>query len=212
MNLRRRGAAYLLVSLLAACSSNSSGPTTQTSPGAQPDIRNVIYVGSASDEALPRLLAVTPKNDPRQAVILDSPDQTAPLALDSAVTFEFHSASQALRAPGPHLEPTATPSFKWRRSFHELLQWLTPERTAYAHLPPYNGWAYYLVVSDKDGKQILQVFTPDTSFSPEQTDSDNLKSAPQPLTLTITSAFFDEGSIPTDGGPFVGGTFSFRFE
>jgi hypothetical protein len=212
MNLRRRGAAYLLLSLLAACSSNSSGPTTQPSPGAEQDIRNVIYVGAASDEALPRLLAVTPKNDPRQAVILDSPDVTAPLPKDSPVTFEFHSATQALRAPGLHPEPLASPSSKWQRSFHELLQLLAPERTAYAHLPPYNGWAYYLVVSDDAGKQILQVFTPDTSFTPEQTDLDNLKSAPQPLTLAITTAYFDEGSIPTDGGPFVGGTFSFRFE
>ncbi len=88
----------------------------------------------------------------------------------------------------------------WQRSFHELLQLLAPERIAHAHGTPYNGPAYYLVISGADSKQILQVFTSGASFTPEAEDWKHLAQAPQPLSLKITSAIFEENSIPANGG------------
>jgi hypothetical protein len=217
MNSYRPRAAWLLILLLAACSSNASTPTDQSGdhPDGQQDITDVIYVGGVTDEALRRLLDVTPKNDPRQAVSVDSPDLNAPVPSGSAATFQFHLASAAMRAPGLRGAPGAavghSPS-KWQRSFHELLQLLAPERIAHAHGAPYNGTAYYLVISDADAKQRLQVFTTDTSFTPEAVDWQNLVQAPQPLKLEIISAFFEENDIPADGGPYLGGTFSFQIE
>ncbi len=79
-------------------------------------------------------------------------------------------------------------------------------------VPPYNGDAYYLVFSGADSKPILQVFTPELTFTPEDTDWQHLVQAPQPLTLEITSAFFEENDVPVDGGPYVGGKFSFKIE
>ncbi|MEI9949066.1 MAG: hypothetical protein WDO74_08800 [Pseudomonadota bacterium] len=92
------------------------------------------------------------------------------------------------------------------------MQLLAPERIAHAHGTPYNGPAYYLVISGADSKQILQVFTSGASFTPEAEDWKHLAQAPQPLSLKITSAIFEENSIPANGGPFVGGKFPFRIE
>ncbi|HET7544941.1 MAG TPA: hypothetical protein VFK05_33980 [Polyangiaceae bacterium] len=211
MKLHRRGAAYLSLSLLVACSSNSNQPTGSNGPD-ETQTSDVLYVDGITDEALDRLLDGTPKNDSRRVISVDSPDLTAPVPKDSPATFSFHPASEATHAPGPRLAPAKTALAKWQRAAHEFMQLLAPERIAYAHGTPYNGTAYYLVFSDKDGKHVLQVFTPHTSFTPENTDWGHLRDAPQPLTLAITSADFDADSIPADGGPFVGGKFSFRIE
>jgi len=198
--------------LLASCSSNSNAPTDHHDTGGEQDISNVIYVGGVTDEALVRLLDVAPKHDARQAVIIDSPDLTAPLAKDSPATFGFHLATEATRSPGLRLRPAGAPPAKWRRPVQDFLRLLAPERIAHAHGVPYNGTAYYLVFTGADSKQVLQVFTAGTSFTPEAVDWQHLTEAPQPVTLEITSAFFEDNSIPADGGPFVGGTFPFRIE
>lgn len=212
MNLHRLGTAFLLASLLAACSSNSDAPKNQNGTGAEPDLDNVIYVGETTDEALVRMLDGTPKTDPRQAVIVASPDLTVPVPKDNPFTLQFHLASEASRAPGLHLTPANHAPSVWQRGFHDFLQLLTPVRVAHAHGAPFNGTAYYLVITDKDAKQILQVFTPETSFTPEAVDWQHLVDAPQPLTLEITSAYFEDNSVTADGGPFVGGKFQFRVE
>jgi hypothetical protein len=208
MNLHRRSAACLLLLALASCSSdNTSAP-----PPVEHDLSDVIYVGEVTDEALTYLLAATPKNDPQKVVIMDSPELSMPLPKDSPATFQFRLASPLTRAPGRQLIPARTPASSWRRPLHELLQFLAPERIAHAHGEPYSGPAYYLVITDADSKQRLQVFTPETSFTPEAVDWQNLVQAPQPLKLEITSAFFGENRVTLDGGPFVGGIFPFRIE
>jgi len=69
------------------------------------------------------------------------------------------------------------------------------------------------VITDADSKPKLQVFTPDTSFTPEAADWQNLVQARQPLKLEITWAIFERNDIPADGGPFVGGMYPpFRIE
>jgi len=211
MNAHRRHAACLLLLLLSGCSSDTRAPTAKNGPEA-PDIRNVIYVGGTTDDALLRLLDVTPKNDPRQTVTFDSPDLSAPVPKGSPATLQFRPASQAARTPGASPMPTNNPSSKWRRGFNEVLEFLAPERLAHAHGVPYNGTAYYLVITDKDSNQLLQLFTAEASFTPEAVDWQHMVDAPQPLTIRITSAFFEDNSIPVDGGPFVAGVFPFRIE
>ena len=172
----------------------------------------MIYVPNVTDEALDRMLAITPKTDARQAAVVDSPDVTAPVSKDSPATFQFHLVGQTAHAPGLHFAPNNRAPSAWRRGFHEFLQLLAPERIAHAHGEPYNGTAYYLVISDKDSKPILQVFTPETSYTPEAVDWNHLVEAPQPLTLEITSAYFESNNVTADGGPFAGGKFQFRIE
>jgi hypothetical protein len=211
MNLHRRGAACLLVLLLSACSSNSDAPANGNG---KPDISNVIYVGAPNDETLESMLDMTPKTDAQHAVIVDSPDLTVPVSKDNPVTFEFHVVGETAHAP--RSAPSKQAPSLWRRGVHDFMQLLAPVRTAHAHGEAYNGTAYYLVITDKNSKQILQVFTSGTesgsSFAPEALDWQHLVDAPQPLTLEITSAYFENNSVPADGGPFVGGKFQFTIE
>lgn len=212
MTLHRRTAACALVLLISACSSNSDGPAKQSGPAGEQDLSNVIYVPSVTDEALEHMVAIAPKTDTRQVAIVDSPDFTAPVPKDSPATIEFHLLSETAHTPGLRFAPNGEASPKWRRGLHELMQLLAPERVAHAHGEAYNGTAYYLVITDKDSKQILQVFTPETSYTPEALDWQHMVEAAQPLTLEITSAFFESNNVPAGGGPFVGGKFQFRIE
>jgi len=136
MNPQRRYAAYsLLLLLLAACSSDQSSP-----PTTEPDLGDVIYVGDeVTDEALAKLLAVPATNDPKQALVVDSPDLSMPLPKDTPATFQFRLANETARAPGPHGNPARHPRSKWQRPLHEFLQFLAPERIAHAHGAPYYG-------------------------------------------------------------------------
>src|SRR6478609_499054 len=172
MNWHRSGAAYLSILLVSACSSNTDAPTNSNGPTGQQDISNVIYVGP-TDEALVRQLDVAPKADPRQAVIVDSPDLAVPVSKDSPATLQFHLASESAHVKDLRSTPANSRS-KWQRGFHEVLQFLSPERVAHAHGVPFNGTAYYLVITDKDSNQILQVFTSQTAFTPEAVDWQHL--------------------------------------
>jgi hypothetical protein len=209
LGLRTAG---VLLLFLSACSSNSDAPTDHPDTGGEQDISDVIYVGGVTDEALEHLLNATPKHDPLRALIVDPPDLSAPLPQDKAATFTFKLAPEARRAPDPRLGPGRPPRSRWRHAAHEVLQFLSPERIAHAHGTPYNGTAYYLVITDAASKTKLQVFTPEMSYTPEAVDWQNLVQAAQPLTLTITSADFDDNSIPAGSGPFAGGTFPFTIE
>jgi hypothetical protein len=210
MNPRRQQVGGVLL-LLAACSSHTHGPTGQSNPVNPLDISNVVYVGGATDEALLRLLDAPLKDDTRQYVVLDSPDISAPIPKDTPATFAFHLASQAARAPAVREKATPRRAPEWR-SLDELLQLLGPPRIAHAHGIPYNGTAYFLVISDATSNRKLRVFTAQTSYTPEEDTWQSLAQAVQPLTLKITSAFFEENEIPEDGGPFVGGTFELRIQ
>jgi hypothetical protein len=213
MSRHRYGAASGLLLLLSSCSSDGSAPPDHHGPAGEQDLSNVIYVGAVNDEALERMLDAPLKNDPRRTVVVDSPDLSLPVPPDTAPTLRFHLESEeATRRPGLQLEPPRTQPSKWQRSFRELVRFLSPERVAHAHGAPYNGTAYYIVISDAHSKPKLQAFTPETSFTPEAVDWQNLVQAQQPLTLTITSALFVESAVPAEGGPFDGGSFPFRIE
>ena len=212
MTLHRRSAACALVLLISACSSNSDAPTKPAGPAEEQDLSNVIYVPSVTDEALEQMVAIVPKADARQVAIVDSPDFSVPVPKNGPATFKFHLLSETAHIPGLRFAPNREASPKWRRGLHELMQLLVPERIAHAHGEAYNGTAYYLVITDQDSKPILQVFTPETSYTPEALDWQHLVEAAQPLTLEITSAFFETNNVPAGGGPFAGGKFQFRIE
>jgi len=89
---------------------------------------------------------------------------------------------------------------------------LCAERAAAAHGVPFNGTGYFLVVSDASSRQLLRVFTDETSYTPDASRWGYLASSQQPLTLSITWAQFEENDIPVNSGPFVGGTLPLTIE
>ena len=205
--LRHRTFAIASLVIAAACSDDTKQPTPDS--GAD-ELADVVYVGEATDEALERLLDVAAKDDPAQYVVIDAPDLSAPLAADTPPTFEYHLASQALHVPAPREAEPAAPA--WQRPLREVLKLLGPPRVAYAHGAPLNGTGYFLELDDARGNTVLRVFTDKNSYAPDAATWKSLAQAPQPLTLEITSAFFEDNDIPADGGPFVGGSFELSIE
>jgi hypothetical protein len=209
MRFLRRAALGIALLLLASCSSKADDKGALATPS---DLSDVYYGGGATDEALKHLLDAKVKDEPSQYVIVDAPDLDSPVPRDSPATLEFHLASQALHEPMRRSKPAPQAPPAWQRPLRELLQLLGPPRLAYAHGAPYNGTAYLLVVRDADAKLQLRAFTGKGSYTPEADAWQRLVDAPQPLTLEITSAFFEGNDIPADGGPFAGGTFEFQID
>lgn len=207
---RRRTFAFLSLLLVAGCSDDEAAPT-RPGGGEGPDLTGVVYEGATTDEALERLLDATPKDDPKRYVIVASPDLSAPLSAEAPVTFEYHLATEAFQAPAPRSKAApAAPA--WQRSLREVLQLLGPPRVAHAHGAPFNGTGYFLELHGADGGAILRVFTSKQSYTPDADAWQRVVNAPPPLTLEITSAFFEDNDVPADGGPFVGGSFELAIE
>lgn len=203
----RRVASALSFLLLAACSDHDEPAPSKT----EPDISTTVYVGGTTDEALEPFIDATPKDDPRYYVIVDSPELGEPLPSNTPAELRYHLASEATHLPS-RPPPVLAPEPRWKRPLRELLQLLGPPRVAYAHGTPYNGTAYFLLFRDADGAPQLSVFTGQGTYAPDDPAWKTLAAAKQPLSLEITSAFFEDNAIPLDGGPFVGGTFGLRIE
>jgi hypothetical protein len=195
---------------LTACSNDADPPPQATDEA--PDLADVVYVAGTTDEALERLVDATPKDDARQYVTIDAPDLSAPLSANAPVTFEYHLASQARLTPKPSSKtpPAALPA--WQRPLREVLKLLGPPRVAYAHGTPYNGTAYFLSFVDAEDQAVLRVFTGKPSYTPDSAAWESLTQARQPLTLEVTSAFFEDNDILADGGPYRGGSFDLSIE
>jgi hypothetical protein len=187
---------------LAGCGTSPSPASVipvQSNDGGGPDLADVVYAAQASDDALRRLLASPAQTVAGWGLTINSPSGGAVLSPDDPMTFSYAPATAQLRKTG-----------RVRRVLAELGALLGPERSAYAHGPPFNGTGTLLVVTDATGARRLRVFTGDASFTPDAAQWAALASGPQPLTLTLTWADFDDNRIPDGYGPFVGGTVDFQ--
>jgi len=204
-----------LVVGLAACGAApgaaSTGTTTVPSyayDGGH-DLADVECAGQASDDALQRMLDLTAQNVVGWGLDVVSPGAGASLSASAPSAFSYHTMSAELlrhkRGRGRGMDVGA-----FRRALAELAALLGPERMAYAHGPPFNGTGTLLVVTDATGARRLRVFTGLTSFTPDADQWAALAAVPQPLTLTLTWAEFDDNRIPDGYGPFVGGTVQFQ--
>jgi hypothetical protein len=211
-------AAALLGALAAAagCGAPAAAPglADGAPPADAPPGPEVVYVGAATDEALLRLLDSAPQDVSSRRLVIDSPAAGAALAADSPVAFAFHAAVAALPRAPRRLRLAEAPASPpaWRRVMRELGALLGPERAARAHGAPFNGSGFYLVVTDASARELLRVFTDQTSYTPDAARWAALAAAGQPLTLTITWAQFEENRIPEASGPFIGGALSLTIQ
>jgi hypothetical protein len=173
------------------------------------NIADVVYQGETTDEALVRLLDLTPLDSSVQ-LVLDAPSEPLlPRAAPSEFTFHLLTAAQRTGATPGVLD--ARPGWA-RYAWSELGALLGPIRVARAHGTPYNGQAFYLAFSSSEDELALQVFTGGTSYTPDAAAWQTLMDAAQPITLRITWATFEENEVVADGGPFLGTEFSFAIE
>ena len=196
----------LAPALLTVACSDGSGDEPHAPGNSGTD--DVVYAGGTTDEALEQLLDRTPKEVAAERLVIDSPSADAVLSASEPALFAFHGGSSGRALPPANYSP---PSWK-DRAWTDLKQLFGPELSAHAHGTPYSGTAYLLVVDDAKGASRLRVFTGETSYEVDSATWSALGEVPQPLTLTIVSAFFEENDIPADGGPFVGANVQFSIE
>ena len=74
------------------------------------------------------------------------------------------------------------------------------------------GQTFLLVFSIPSNAKLLRVFTNLTTYTPSDVAWQKLVSAGQPITLSITSATFENDLLTSDGGPHSGQTLSFTIQ
>ncbi|HTQ05527.1 MAG TPA: hypothetical protein VMI54_16810 [Polyangiaceae bacterium] len=159
------------------------------------DIVDVIYEPGTTDEGVLTLLGAPLVNEPSAEPVVTAPAEQA--ALSGPTTFAFRVGASARREPRRRLRRALLP------------EWLTLERSAYAHGAPMNGDAFLLVFSTPTDAKVLRVFTQDRSYAPSDDEWQRLAAESGLVSLTVTHAIFEQGRLTEDGGPFVGAPLHF---
>ena len=76
----------------------------------------------------------------------------------------------------------------------------------------YTGMAYLLVFSTPDNARLLRVYTTGSSFTPSAAAWQSLVKATGPVTLTLTTATFENDALTVDGGPHGGQQLTLSFD
>ena len=95
-------------------------------------------------------------------------------------------------AEGSALDPAAPPTFTWEAG-------AVPR-----HGDPVNGRAYLVVFATATDPEVLRVFTTETSYTPDAAAWSTVTGAGAAVTVTITSAIFEQNRVAQGGGPWVG--------
>lgn len=155
------------------------------------DIVDVIYEPPSNDEGVLTLLGAPAVSELSASAIVTAPTDQA--TLSGPMTFTYRLGAGALR----ERDHTRVRRSAWP-------EWLTLERSAYAHGAPMNGDAFLLVFSTETDPKLLRVFTQEKSYSPSDDEWQRLAQASGVVTLTVTHAIFEQGRLTEDGGPFTG--------
>ncbi|MFT3766797.1 MAG: hypothetical protein QM820_14970 [Minicystis sp.] len=163
------------------------------------EVDRVIYEGGTSDEPLLVLLSNKATATSTNGAVFDGPSVEAPLWAWEPATFSWHrDAATSSTAPARSSQRTA------------LLDGLVgPVRAARAHGDPLNGEAHFLVFSSPT-QSILGVFTTKREYTPTAEDWTVLRTAAQPLEVTILSGVFKDSELTS--GPFLGQSLSFSID
>lgn len=184
--------AFYLFTFTAACDDEEIGPD------------GVIYEGGATDEALDALTAAQTKNDPAKALAFEEPTEGQVVDSDSPFTFIWAEAGASASISPRDFLPKAREVDPMDRALGVLLK-NTP--VAHAHGDPISGAAYYLVFSSASDKNIVEVFTTSTDYSPGPDQWAKLKGVEGSVSVRLTWAQFESNRVTE--GPWEGKAVSF---
>jgi hypothetical protein len=193
-----RLSALILPCLLASCMSEKMMAPNST--GQADDLSDVIYEGVATDEALLALLAATVEQGPG-GTVFDEPAEGVELAVATAPRFAWHVSASAEVRPAPSSPTHGRRLAQRERSLLESFSGAV-SATAWAHGPPVNGRAYFLVLSAPNRPEALRVFTTELEYTPAAEVWQGVGTGD--VTATIRSAIFENNRVPAGGGPFEG--------
>lgn len=209
-----RLATFAVVSLLSGALLGGCGSDDTPEPDPHAAVADVVFTDLATDEALLRLIAATPRDEASRRLSFDPPLDAdgAVLSAEAPVSFSWAlpNAARNSAEPVPPLRPSE-PGL--RHVWRELVRFLHPIGTAHAHGAPFNGTGFFLTFAAASGaKPALRVFTAAREYTPESAHWATLSASGSAWALVITYADFENNEIVAGGGPFVGGVVSFRVE
>lgn len=189
----------------ASSSSSSAGDAGAADATAGVDVTGVHYephgagddllplAGGPSDDALRALLLQTSSTKAGASVpAFDAPTAGATLGGATPTTITWHGPSASLpQRPQPR-SPRA-PS---------LFDALSGERVAYAHLPPYNGMAYYLELRTPKLGAVYRIFTAFTRATPDAASWQKLATSGETVQAIVRLGRFTDSRLDPDGSPF----------
>jgi hypothetical protein len=204
-----------------ACSASSSSSAGAGDAGADAaagvDVTGVHYEPhGAGDDLLP--LAGGPSDDALRALLLqgastttgasvpvfDAPTSGATLAGSTPPTFTWHGPSAMLRPLRPK-EPR-------RPRAPSLLDAFLGEGVAHAHLPPYNGMAYYLELRTPKLGAVYRMFTAFTRATPDAASWQKLAASGETARAVVRLGRFTDSRLDPDGSPFESAPISFTVQ
>jgi len=159
---------------------------------------SVLLQGLATDEGLTTFVAAPSRDDATRGPALTSPASGAKVAGTSPAMFAW-AAPTALVAPAQQ-----------RRERFVTPIPFGPMREAHAHGAVMSGRAYLLTLTSGT-TNVVQVFTTNTSYTPDADAWQRLVNA-KSIAATIATAFFDNGNLIQGSGPFVGAATTFTVE
>jgi hypothetical protein len=183
---------YVLVNGF-GCSSDEDEPAQQKA-----EDESVVFEGGTSDEALDSITGATARADDGKAAHITAPASTDLLPRDLPPTFVW-SAGTASVDPLPGRWPATFQDDVTDRSV--LRRLLGPEARAFAHGDPYNGVAYYLVLSKGD-EALVKVLTGATSYQPAAEAWTKVVASGGPITVRLVTARLENNLIASGGGPY----------
>ena len=75
-----------------------------------------------------------------------------------------------------------------------------------------NGQVFFLVFSSASNPRVLRVYTASKTYTPSDAAWQSLVAVGGPITVTITSATFDNDVLTGDGGPHTGESITFTIQ
>lgn len=209
-----RLATFALVTSVSGALLVGCGSDEAAEPEPHAAVADVVFPDLATDEALLRLLAATPRDEAARRLSFDPPLDVdgAVLSVDPPVSFAWALPSAARNAPHP-VTPGRPAGPGLRHVWRELVRFLHPVGTAHAHGVPFNGTGFFLTFSAAgSAKPALRVFTAGREYTPEPAQWATLAASDAVWTLAVTYADFENNELVVGGGPFAGGEVSFSVE
>lgn len=167
----------------------------------------VLYEGSATDEAYEALVDATPVEDATQASYLSSPTAAMTVSAATPLTFSWQVGQGSAAPPsidGARLGERASKS----PNIVESLKWLVDMPVAHAHGDPVNGRAYLLEVRNGD-TVVHRVFTTNLEHTPSADAWQTITEGGGERSVSVLNAVFEDNRVAQGGGPFKGTAVTF---
>ena len=164
---------------------NGGGASASTGEGGAGDAldADIIREGNTTSAALNEFLGTPPDDWPWAGGQFVTPQDQAVLAAGTAQAFTWMADSTEPPNPADTLSPGQQ-----------------------------QGQAFMLVFSTPDNAKVLRVFTSLTAYTPDAVAWAKLVALSGPITLSITSATYENDQLTRDGGPHSGQTMTFTIQ